>query len=227
MSLILHIDTAVDTASICLSNGTQLIAADSNNQSRESAGWLQPAIGRLLASQDIGFRELQAVSVSEGPGSYTGLRVGMASAKGLCYALGIPLIAVGTLEMMAAAAIAAVPGDAIFCPLIDARRMEVFTAMFDRDLAVRLPHCNLILDASSFSDWLSEHRVVFSGNGSSKLKSLLDSPSAVFAEDVAAGATHMVPLAWKKFTMRNFADLAYAEPFYGKAAHTTQPRAQR
>ncbi len=223
MNLILHIDTAVDAASVCLSDDDVIIAEAANPLSRESAAWLQPAIGQMLAGCNYTPQQLKAVSVSAGPGSYTGLRVGMASAKGLCYALNIPLITVGTLEVMTAAALQAVSGDMLFCPLIDARRMEVFTALYNRNFECLLQPQSMILDEQRFSEWLQQGMVCFFGNGSLKLKEVLKHNKASFAT-VHHSAIHLAPLAFSKYRQGLFSDIAYTEPFYIKAFYTTQQK---
>lgn len=221
MSLILHIDTAVEAASICISTEEKILASARNPQSRESAGWLQPAIQQVMRQAGYTIKDLKAVSVSAGPGSYTGLRVGMASAKGLCYALNIPLICIGTLQIMTAAALKAIKEDIFFCPMIDARRMEVFAAIYNRELQPLLPPHNAILDKESYATWLQQSDVLFFGNGSGKLQPLLHAPSARF-ENIDFSAEDMVSLALEKFCSRQFSDLAYTEPLYGKAFYTTQ-----
>ncbi|MCW3074418.1 MAG: tsaB [Flaviaesturariibacter sp.] len=213
MSLILTIDTAVIGTSICLADGDKILASSENSEQREGASWLQPAIQQLFKEQAISLSSLSAVAISAGPGSYTGLRVGMASAKGLCYALKIPLIAINTLQMMAAAAL---PAHGLLCPMIDARRMEVFTALYDASLTEVLPSTPLVLDQTSFIDWLDKDPVLFFGNGSQKFQTLMNHPNARFKE-VSATAQSMVPLAYAAFQKKDFADLAYCEPFYGKA----------
>jgi tRNA threonylcarbamoyladenosine biosynthesis protein TsaB len=223
VNLILHIDTAVDAASICLSDGDVVIAEKSNAQARESAAWLQPAIKQLLADCNQSLQQLKAVSVSAGPGSYTGLRVGMASAKGLCYALQIPLITVGTLEVMTAAALQTVSANMLFCPLIDARRMEVFTAMYNRNMQCVLQPQNMVLNEESFEYWLQQGPICFFGNGSIKLRDILKHDAAHFAA-VQHSAVHLVLLACNKYRAGAFSDLAYAEPLYIKAFYTTQQR---
>ncbi|WP_132052462.1 tRNA (adenosine(37)-N6)-threonylcarbamoyltransferase complex dimerization subunit type 1 TsaB [Pseudocnuella soli] len=224
MSLILHIDTAIDTASICLSDNEQVLFSAQNTQTRESAGWLQPAIQSMLQQGGISLQQLQAVSVSAGPGSYTGLRVGMASAKGLCYALNIPLLTVDTLQSLAGGALRQV-GDtvALLCPMIDARRMEVFTAIYDRELQEVLAPTNLIVEPSSLDKWLDQHTVYFFGNGSNKVKDVLQHAHAQFIE-VHSSATHLVPLAYQQWMQQQFAPLAYAEPKYVKGFYSPQPR---
>jgi tRNA threonylcarbamoyladenosine biosynthesis protein TsaB len=218
--LLLHIDTAVTGASICLSEGADVIAFSANPDQRDSAAWLQAAIRDLFSEQGRSLQELAAVSVSAGPGSYTGLRVGMASAKGLCYALGAPLISIPTLKMMAAAA--APEAEGILCPMIDARRAEVFTAAYTKELEELVPAHSRILDGDSFSELLAQGPVTFFGNGSDKFRAMTTNSAARFA-DIAADARHLAALATAAFEQGHFADLAYEVPFYGKEFYTPVP----
>ena len=213
MSLLLHIDTAVQSASVCLSEDENVLAELVNPSERDSASWLHLAIQDLLQKNGKQFQDLSAIAVSAGPGSYTGLRVGMAAAKGLCYALDIPFITISTLQAMAASAH---PNDAeLLCPMIDARRMEVFTAIYDQELNEVMPVTNMILDEGSFSDWLNKHTICFFGNGSEKAKTLINHRHASFVS-LSTTARSMVSLAAKKFFNKEFTDLAYSEPAYGK-----------
>ncbi|MDZ4794585.1 MAG: tRNA (adenosine(37)-N6)-threonylcarbamoyltransferase complex dimerization subunit type 1 TsaB [Bacteroidota bacterium] len=213
MNLILNIDTAVETASVCLANEEGMISLAVNANQKDHAGWLHSAIAALLQKNNSRPAQLDAVAVSIGPGSYTGLRVGLAAAKGLCYALQIPLISIPTLEMMAFA----VKEEAteLICPLIDARRMEVFTAVYTTKLEEIVPACALILDESSFSAELLNGPVLFCGNGSKKLQALTTHPHASFSQ-TTANASHMVLLSQNCFVKGQFADLAYSEPLYIK-----------
>lgn len=215
MPLILNIDTAVQSASICLADGDDILYEDVNPSEKDSAAWLHVAIENLLHKQRISLNQIEAIAVSAGPGSYTGLRVGMASAKGLCYALSIPLITVSTLQMMAAAALKVSSDVHLLCPLIDARRMEVFTALFDASLHETMPATNLIVDEHFLHEWLDMNKVLFFGNGSEKVKSIIHHDHAHFAE-VVATAADMRDLSYKKFVRNQFSELAYTEPFYGK-----------
>ncbi len=217
MSYILHIDTAVVTASVCLSFKEDVIALLSNPLQKDSASWIQTGIRQLMENTAIKFQQLNAVSISAGPGSYTGLRVGMATAKGLCYALNIPLIIINTLKMMA---VAAKNEEAnLFCPMIDARRMEVFTAVYDKNLEEILPPHNAILSEHSFSGILQDKRVLFFGNGSNKFQLLIKNPNACFKQ-IEANSKHLVSQSFFFYQQKVFADLAYSEPFYGKAFYS-------
>ncbi len=213
MSLILHIDTALSAASVCLSKNDTVIAISYNENLQNQASWLHTGINELMKKSGIKISSLAAVSVCIGPGSYTGLRAGLSSAKGLCYALSIPLITVNTTEKMAMA----VKEESVdlICPLIDARRMEVFTAIYDKNMAeIKAPYA-LIVNETSFDEWLNGHSILFCGNATEKLKPLIKHTNATFSISIA-DATHMVPIAIDKFHKRDFAELAYTEPLYVK-----------
>ena len=153
-----------------------------NFEQKEHAAWLHVAVQQLMTNTGSRMRDLQAVAVTAGPGSYTGLRVGMAAAKGFCYALGIPLITEDTLKVMALAASEQLPQADLICPMIDARRMEVFTALYSQDMTRLLPSTAMVIDENSFSDWLSDHKVSFFGEGSDKCKPIITAPGAHFVE---------------------------------------------
>ena len=217
MSYILHIDTAVQSASVCISDKNNIIYSAINPSQKDHASWLHQQIRNGLSEKHLSLDQIDAVAVSAGPGSYTGLRVGMATAKGLCYSLKIPLILVNTLQMMANAA--KEHAVKLLCPMIDARRMEVFTSVFDHSLNEVESYKNLILEQDSFKALLDENEILFFGNGSTKFQSLISHPNAVFAR-IDAHAAHMPELAYPRFLKHDFADLAYAEPFYGKDFHS-------
>jgi len=213
VSIILNIDTAVQTSSICLAENDKVLALKSSPSQKDSAAWLHVAINELLNEHSLTAQRLDAIAVSEGPGSYTGLRVGMATAKGLCYVLQKPLITINTLQMMAVAA--QNESTDLICPMIDARRAEVFTAVFDMQLNFIQPPTNLILTEISFSDLLQRHTITFFGNGSPKFQQLIKHPNAIF-KSFGISALLMILLSNQKFIDREFADLAYSQPFYGK-----------
>lgn len=213
MSWLLHIDTSVQLGSICLSKDDESIGVKINSSQNDHAAWLQPAIHSLLTEHEVQLKDLDAIAVSAGPGSYTGLRVSMATAKGLCYALQKPLILVGTLKMMAAGALHEKAD--FYCPMIDARRMEVFTAVFDDKLnELTKPH-NCILSETDFSNFLERGEIIFFGNGSDKFRPLVSHPDAIFKQ-LKITSEQMVGLAYQKLKKKEFADLAYSEPFYTK-----------
>jgi tRNA threonylcarbamoyladenosine biosynthesis protein TsaB len=207
----------VQSASVCLSDGETVLDSAVNPSEKESASWLHPAIQDLLHRNQLSPASLKAVAVSAGPGSYTGLRVGMSTAKGLCYALSIPLISINTLQMMAAAV--QQPSTDLLCPMIDARRMEVFTALYTPSLSEVLSPTNLVLTETSFADWFQNNTITFFGNGSKKAEDIIKHSNASFVS-VTATARNMVSLAVKKFEADQVEDLAYTEPFYGKDFHS-------
>ena len=213
MGFILNIDTSIDTASLCLSRNGELVEMAINERQRDHASWLQPAIKNLLLTTGIGINELGAIAVSIGPGSYTGLRIGLATAKGLCYAWNIPLIAIGTLEMMAVAAVDR--GTDLICPMIDARRMEIFTAIYNKEMETVLAPCAMILEENSFIDILNRHRVLFFGNGSMKYKKMVSHKNAHF-ETIEANALQLIKISNKRLVLEDFNSVAYTEPMYIK-----------
>ncbi len=222
MQYILNIDTAIEGSSLCVSLEGKCVGFVQNEDQKDSAAWIQEGIQVLLATSGVTIQQLQAIAVSAGPGSYTGLRVGMASAKGLCYALNIPLITVNTLHMMTVAA-ADTTGD-LYCPMIDARRMEVFTAMYTRELTEIVPVQALVLNENSFEEIIAQNKIVFFGNGSAKFRPLIHHPNALFAQP-AINAQHLVPLSTASVARKDFANLAYSEPFYGKQFYAPPPKA--
>lgn len=222
MSLILNIDTALETAGICLSGNGEVLASAYNKEQKDHASWLHQAITGLLKESCYHFSDLQAVAVSIGPGSYTGLRVGLSAAKGFCYALNIPLITIGTLEIMANSVMEKSPR--IICPLIDARRMEVYTAMYDNAGVEIFPPIAMILDENAFRETLKEGPVLFCGNGTRKLQPfLLQSKNALFSE-TGDMIRSLSGLAAGKFNLKAWSDLAYTEPLYIKEFYTTSER---
>jgi len=226
LPLILNIDTATENASVCLSQSGTVLAMQQSMEQKNHASFVQPAIKQLLLMADCRLSSIDAVAVSAGPGSYTGLRVGLASAKGLCYALNKPLIMVNTLEMMAQASIGncGLPiGNYLFCPMIDARRMEVFTALYDASLKNIKPPAAMVLDKGSFAEMLQPNTIIFSGSGSIKWKNMVSHPNAVFTS-VQHNASHLSILSYKIFAGGRFADLAYSEPLYLKEFFTPPPK---
>jgi tRNA threonylcarbamoyladenosine biosynthesis protein TsaB len=221
--LILNIDTSGEYASICLSEEGRVIALSGNATQKDHAAFLHPAIRQIIQDANLPLQSLDAIAVTAGPGSYTGLRVGMSAAKGLCYALNKPLITVGTLEVMAWAAQQQEQpaGDALFCPLIDARRMEVFTAVYNNELEEIVAPTALILDSSSFEAFLSEKTIYFFGSGSAKFATLLQQERAIFINSTA-NAGHLAVLAYRRWLQQQFSNTAYTAPFYVKEFYTPQ-----
>lgn len=213
MAIILNIDTAVESASVCIAKDANPVQFDINNNQKDHASWLHSTIKKIISDAEITIKDIEAIAVTIGPGSYTGLRVGLSAAKGLCFALNIPLIAVNTLEMIASS-VKKTDTDMI-CPLIDARRMEVFMAVYDRDMKEIIPPCALVLEPGSFDSLLEAGKIVFAGNGSAKLKNMIVHKNAIFNNSIAS-ALDMIPLSAKKNIEKNFVNLSYVEPFYIK-----------
>jgi tRNA threonylcarbamoyladenosine biosynthesis protein TsaB len=223
MAILLHIDTATEFAVVGFSKDGEVLAEQQNLEQQQHAAFLQPAIQALSKDLNLPLQQIDAVVVSNGPGSYTGLRVGLASAKGICFALQKPLITLNTLQIMAHAARNAFPEASLFCPMIDARRMEVFTALYNQELDSVMPPQAMILDEGSFADRLTTARIVFTGSGQEKFHQICSNPNASFAA-LRHSIADMVPLAQQAFVNQQFADLAYAEPFYSKAFYSAPPK---
>jgi tRNA threonylcarbamoyladenosine biosynthesis protein TsaB len=221
MSLILTIDTATEQASVALSLRGKLIADRRNGDQKDHAAWIHVAIAELLREGGIKPAGLNAVSVVAGPGSYTGLRVGMATAKGFCYALNIPMITLNTLKILAFSAKDQAANGMLICPMLDARRMEVYTALYTTNLDELLSPCAMILGNNSFSEWLADYKILFLGSGSNKWKHLAGSnyPDAFFS-NLFYAPDHIATCSWRQYEENNFSDLAYAEPIYLKEFYT-------
>jgi tRNA threonylcarbamoyladenosine biosynthesis protein TsaB len=220
MSLLLNIDTATDIAIVSIADDGHILQQAINKEQKDHASFLQIAIKSTCKKAGVNLNQLNAIAVAAGPGSYTGLRVGMASAKGLCYALNIPLIAVGTLDAIAWQAIdetknLQLNSPVLFCPMIDARRMEVFTAIFENTLQSRFKPTALVLEPQLFANFLLTNKIIFSGNGSTKWKALCKDDNALFVES-KPNALYMNQLSYKKFINNDFENVAYIQPLYVK-----------
>jgi tRNA threonylcarbamoyladenosine biosynthesis protein TsaB len=219
MALILNIDTATEEAGICLAANGEVVTMAVNPDQRDHAAWLHTAVERLMHDAGVRMKDLQAVAVTEGPGSYTGLRVGMAAAKGFCYALDIPMITENKLKVMAMAARERVAPDTLLCPMIDARRMEVFTAVYKHDLEEVVPTAAMIIDEHSFSTLLSSQKLSFFGGGSGKCKPIITAPNADFIE-INYQPGYLGILSFLRYLQREFTGVAYSEPAYTKEFYT-------
>lgn len=199
----------------------QLIGVEEISDSRAHSSMLTVLIERLLAKSRVTMSQLSAVAVNQGPGSYTGLRIGISTAKGICYAMGIPLIAIGSLEAMAHGICTKLQGlnlapDALLCPMIDARRMEVYTALFDRQLRPVAPVEAKIIDRQSFGQWLNTRQILFFGDGATKCQDVIDNANALFTNDFQPSAADMLKKAQEALAAKQFVDTAYFEPLYLK-----------
>lgn len=220
MAHILCIETGTPTCSVALCENSKLVSirelhAEETNHARNLSNFIQ----EVLKEGNISASQLSAVAVSKGPGSYTGLRIGVSTAKGICYAAGIPLIAINSLKVMAQGAITTnknIEQNTLICSTIDARRMEVYTAVFDFKLNCVLDTQALILNSDSFANLLIENRILFIGNGTSKVKASISSPNALYLESIFPSARFMIPIAYELYNQKVFEDVAYFEPFYLK-----------
>ncbi len=217
MAYLLHIESTSTVCSIAISENEKLIALKEVNDGFSHAENLHLFIQDVLQQSGLTINQLHAISVSSGPGSYTGLRIGFASAKGLAYVLKIPLIKVDTLKSLSKSVIDSVNEDAYYCPLIDARRMEVYYAIHNSELDEIKKPMNLVLTAEGINTFKLDKAVYFFGDAIEKSKLLLSNLTNIyFIENIMPSAKHLIPLAFKKFNENDFEDLAYAEPFYLK-----------
>jgi tRNA threonylcarbamoyladenosine biosynthesis protein TsaB len=225
MPIILHIETATQVCSVALSADGEIVQVRETRKKNSHSTTITVFIDEIMKDAGIAFSALDAVAISKGPGSYTGLRIGVSTAKGICYAIDKPLIAVGTLQSMAAGAIkgmeslpAGTPSlPALLCPMIDARRMEVYNGLYDIDLKPARDIRAEIITESSFAEELKQHQVWFFGDGSDKCKPILGNhPNARFIDDFQLSASFMINLAKEKFQNKEFEDVVYFEPYYLK-----------
>ncbi|MDR3218850.1 MAG: tRNA (adenosine(37)-N6)-threonylcarbamoyltransferase complex dimerization subunit type 1 TsaB [Dysgonamonadaceae bacterium] len=226
MACILHIETATEIGSFAISKDGDLQHYDvstTNFSHSASMGRFVEAGIHLLDEEGL---KPDAVAISEGPGSYTGLRIGVSLAKGLCFGFDIPLIAIPTLKIMTAGLFRFISREAsvFYCPMIDARRMEVYSAIYDENLTIIRPVQADIITTDSFREYLSRGKALFFGNGSDKCKTVIDSANAVFVDKVYPEASAMIELADIAYANREFVDLAYFEPFYLKSFQATVPK---
>ena len=225
MALILSIETATTNCSVSLSkNGETLLLKEDNSNNYSHAERLHVFIDETLREANIERSELEAIAVSKGPGSYTGLRIGVSAAKGLCYALDIPLISVSTLEALAYQVNV---DNGVIVPMLDARRMEVYSAIYSSNLKQVRDIEAQILDESSFTQELSKGKVYFIGNGVEKTKALLKHENAFFIEGKLPSANQMSALAYLKYKKSDTEDVAYFEPYYLKDFVALKPKPKK
>lgn len=230
MALLLSIETSSPICSVALHQNGQLIAFNESATPQSTASRLAVMIDEVLKNGDCQPKQLQAVVISAGPGSYTGLRIGVATAKGICYALSIPLISVNTLELMAyqvkmksSNIINSSPsflerglGGAVLCPMLDARRMEVYCLLMDSNLKLLEPTRAKIIDEKSFEEWLDKSPIYFFGSGADKCKEVITHVNARFIWGVSPSASQLGELGEDKWKNLTFDDIATFEPLYLK-----------
>lgn len=224
MSLILSIESATSVCSVALHRNYQLVGSQTLMLEKSHSTHLAVIINQLLDNCQVTMSELEAVAISKGPGSYTGLRIGLSTAKGLCYALGIPLIGVNTLKAMAYQLVDVPMRVDFYCPMIDARRMEVYCMVLDKDFKVINDSWAQVVDEDSFDKWTKRGNMVFFGNGSQKCRQVLTGSNILFMNNLLPVAGSVGLLAGERFKQKKFEDLAYFEPFYLKEYRTTIPK---
>ena len=217
MSLILNIETATTVCSVALADNEKIIGYKELNEGYTHAENLHVFIRDVIKEAGINFSKLEAIAVSKGPGSYTGLRIGVSAAKGLAYALNIPLLSVETLQIMSHAVVKEPGTEAVYCPMIDARRMEVYTAVYDSFLNLISSVNSLIVNDEAVQQFKIFSKIYFFGDGMPKCKSLLSElKNAEFIENIFPSSKFMPELSYKKFIEKKFEDTAYFEPYYLK-----------
>lgn len=223
MAYILQIESSTSICSVALAKDGKLIDLQESSEGQNHARLLAVFVENILTRQNIGSNQLSAVAVSEGPGSYTGLRIGVSLAKGICYANQIPLIPVSPLQSMSEQVISHQHelniqdlDNCLLVPMIDARRMEVYAATYDSTNHLIKPVSAEIIDEQAYLSDLKHKKVLFFGNGASKCQKVITHPSALFLPEIHTSAQFMCNLAWKAFQNEQYADLAYFEPFYLK-----------
>ena len=226
MSCILHIETSTEVCSVSVSQDGLSVFSKEDYNGPSHAVSLGVFVDEALSFADSHAIPLDAVAVSCGPGSYTGLRIGVSMAKGVCYGRNLPLIGLPTLEVLCVPVLLYqdLPEDALLCPMIDARRMEVYAAIYDRALNVKRETGADIVDENSYLNFLEKHPVYFFGNGADKCRDKIIHPNAHFIDHIRPLAKMMFPLAEKAIARNDFKDVAYFEPFYLKEFVASQPK---
>jgi tRNA threonylcarbamoyladenosine biosynthesis protein TsaB len=226
MPLLLSLETSSPVCSVALSQDNHFIGFSELRLAKSHSSHITVLIKELLYNTGFTEKDLSAVAISGGPGSYTGLRIGTSTAKGLCYALDIPLISVSTLHAMAKTVIDFTPNpeNYLFCPMLDARRMEVYTSLLTATLEERLPVAPLILEEDSFKECQEENKIIYFGSGAQKWQEFsAPNPNALFLKNVIPTAQAIAMLAWPKLETGNLENVAYYDPFYLKEVHITKP----
>ena len=227
MANILNIETSTSVCSVALTSEGEVLEHVENYEGQTHATMLSVYIKRMLHYATTRQMKLDAIAVSIGPGSYTGLRIGLSEAKGLAFGMDVPLIGVNTLKLLTVTTMFAHFFDdesTLFVPMIDARRMEVYTAVYDNALRDILPPQPMIIDENSFADLLRDHHLVFCGNGADKVKKMIQHPNAEIIEGVKPVALSMLALSEKAYRENDFIDVAYSTPLYLKEFQATKSK---
>ncbi len=234
MALILSLETSTTVCSAALHHDGNLLTSKELLTPQSASSQLAPIIDQLLKDSKISSKEINAVAVASGPGSYTGLRIGVATAKGLCFALQIPLIAINTLELMAYQVVNSSTspspeergqgGEVLLCPMLDARRMEVYCLLTDLNLNIIEQTQAKIIDQESFKEWLDRRTIFFFGNGADKCKDIIKHINAIFIQDINPSASQLGEMAFQKFIRNEVEDLSSFEPHYLKEFMIKKPK---
>jgi tRNA threonylcarbamoyladenosine biosynthesis protein TsaB len=216
MSVILSLETSTNVCSVALHDSQTILAEAEIHEAQSHASRLAPMIEQVSRKAGISLKELKAVAITLGPGSYTGLRIGTSTAKGICYALDIPLIAVGTLELLAFQGSFQNAATSFLCPMIDARRMEVYCLVADADLNIVEGVSAKVVDENSFRELLEAHSMLFFGNGADKCREIILHPNAIFLDNIYPLASALGLMAQKKLAAGEIEDLVNFKPFYLK-----------
>ena len=219
MTNLLLIDTATNTCSVAISQGSNILHQEMQQGEKQHAKVLPSMVQQCLQAANLEWKQISAVAISIGPGSYTGLRVGLSFVKGICTALKMPMISISTLEMMACGMIEICKNEiAVYIPLIDARRMEVYAAAYNNELEIIEEPYPTIVSADSWKNLLAENnKIIFGGTGAFKTKTVFENhPKIFFVDDEICLAEYLLPIALRKFNQQQFSDVAYSEPFYLK-----------
>jgi len=223
LAYILNIDTSSKNCSVALQDDDALVASYDIHIEKSASSLINLYCDRIVKDVGITLNDLNAIAVGIGPGSYTGLRIAVSTAKGFAVGLDIPLIAVDTLETLAYSQINfAEHQRALICPMLDARRMEVYTCLFRHDLSIQKATEALILDENCYKEDLDQNKIIFLGDGSVKLQNIIKHPNAIFVPNIIPSARFMIHKAWGNFSNSHFEDVAYLEPYYLKEFMSSQ-----
>lgn len=227
MSCILNIETSTNVCSVALSQDGVCLYEDVNMEGPSHAQVLAGYVKNAVSFADSHAIPIDAIAISKGPGSYTGLRIGVSEAKGVAYGRDAKLLSVPTLKLLTVPILLGheeLPEDALLCPMIDARRMEVYCALYDRALNEVIQTQALVIDSDSFKDYLDKQPIYFMGNGADKCVETIQHPNAHFIKNIVPRAKNMIPLAEMAMAKEQFEDVAYFEPFYLKEFVATKSK---
>jgi tRNA threonylcarbamoyladenosine biosynthesis protein TsaB len=224
MALLLSLETSTTVCSAALHENGKILACTEMHMAQSASSRLAMIIDDLHKLCGIAINGIEGVAISAGPGSYTGLRIGVATAKGLCFALNVPLISVNTLELMAYQMMPVNSQNSMLCPMLDARRMEVYCLVTDAMLRILEPTSAKVINELSFRNWLDQGVISFFGNGSGKCQGIIDHPNARFIDGVIPSAVRLGELAFAKFEKKQVEDLSAFEPFYLKDFVVKKPK---